>query len=105
MTHGPPRLEGEDDYALDTNENEVHCGCENSPTRYKGEAEDALLWHIHEGRGAMRMDWNDGKMSGVVATEKTDGSLLRCEKKGQETLLVNAARFGNTKGWLVDFEV
>jgi hypothetical protein len=36
MTHGPPRLEGEDDYALDRNENEVHCGCEKLANAIQG---------------------------------------------------------------------
>jgi hypothetical protein len=51
------------------------------------------------------MDWIDGKVSDKVATEEENGDVLRGGKKGKGTLLVNAARFGNAKQGVVDFEV
>jgi hypothetical protein len=103
MTHGPPLFPFGASYTLDVNKDAFHCGCEKLAAAVQlSRPRLHCFGHIHEGRGAVRMNWWSGTMKGVA----DDGGVLRVrsEEKGRESVLVNAAVYGQGKGWVVEVE-
>jgi hypothetical protein len=58
--------------------------------------------HVHEGRGAATLSCKAGEMWNEV--DAPDQSVVPLSSKGEQTALVNAAVFGDGRGWLFDYE-
>jgi hypothetical protein len=106
MTHGPPLFRHLDDFSLDKNQNRKHCGCEMLTTAIQ-RMKPVLhcCGHIHEGRGAMSMDWVTGEFSGARSAVGAANNLEKIMKRGwrkRETLFVNAAIHNSGRALLVD---
>ena len=107
MTHGPPLFSEADSYGLDKSQDGKHCGCARlarAIRRVKPRLHS--FGHIHEGSGAMRMNWDSGQLTtaGKVSNEKPEVLEIGCGTKEKETLLINAA-VQEGKAWLVDMEL
>jgi hypothetical protein len=61
---------------------------------------------MHEGRGAVQIGWECEEVSGMEVA-RNDQEALRVDLEGawRESVLVNAAVYGEGKGWYVDMEV
>jgi Icc-related predicted phosphoesterase len=110
MTHGPPLFHGQSRFTLDVNKDAFHCGCEKLALAVQRTRPRLHCFgHIHEGRGAMRVVWEDGDggEAGMVDGLADSGDALRVDLEGAgiDSLLVNAAMHGENKGWLVNMEV
>ena len=112
MTHGPPSFPTLAGFKLDFSESGKHCGCEKlTSALQRASPRLHCFGHIHEGRGAVHVCWNDAKdtkqfHSTSVKVLEEDGIVLEATKevKGKQSLLVNAAMNGPGTGWLVDLE-
>jgi Icc-related predicted phosphoesterase len=103
ISHGPPAFPPFEGYKLDVSERDEHCGCEKlAKALERVKPRLACFGHIHKGRGAATMDWKAGKLWSEV--DAADQSVVPLSVKGDQTVLVNAAVFGEGRGWLVDFE-
>jgi Icc-related predicted phosphoesterase len=108
MTHGPPAFDTFRKYTLDENQDGHHCGCGKlAKAIRKTQPRLHCFGHIHEGRGAIGMDWKDEGKSVALWGERGEGSVLRVEKGAarNQTLFVNAAIHKKSQGLLVDMEL
>ncbi|KAF2622049.1 hypothetical protein BU25DRAFT_443435 [Macroventuria anomochaeta] len=107
MLHGPPAFPAYADYTLDTACDGRHCGCEKLAKVVK-RAQPKLhcFEHNHEGRGAVKMSWGDERLEEVSGVKEDAFEVVQVKKyrKG-ETMLVNAAMFGEDKEWIDDMKV
>lgn len=106
ISHGPPSYPTLFDYKLDMNRRGEHCGCEKlSKALERARPRLACFGHIHEGRGAVRMNWADGKIEHAEA----GGAGINVSRAGEQGItkivLVNAAVLGDGRGWLVNVEL
>ena len=108
MTHGPPKS------ILDACERDgFEAGCENI-LRAIARAKPLLhcFGHIHEGYGACKITWKDGKIQSsedILVNAYPDPTILPIEA-GKETLMVNASimtvRYRPENApWLIDLEL
>lgn len=109
MTHEPPSFTDELGYGLGVNVKGESCGCKvlgDAAIRAKPRLHS--FGHVHEGRGAVKMQWSEkGNGNERVKMLPDDGRLLSVSKERERTrsVLVNAAVWGETKGWTIDLEV
>lgn len=103
ISHGPPAFPAVSDYKLDVSKRGGHCGCEKlAKALERVRPRFACFGHIHEGRGAAKIDWISRDLSetaGIPDIVVSSGS------KGLQTTLINSAVFGDEAGWIVDFEL
>ncbi|KAF9699708.1 hypothetical protein EKO04_002647 [Ascochyta lentis] len=103
MSHGPPTFPMFPNYKLDINRQGKHCGCGKlAKAVQRAKPKLCCFGHIHEGRGVAKIYWAAESLVQVAA----DGNAIEVSKSGienvDETLLVNAAILGNSKGWMVN---
>lgn len=103
ISHGPPAFPDFDGYKLDVSKSGEHCGCEKlAKALERVRPRLACFGHIHEGRGAAVMDWKATELWSEV--DALDNSVVPLSGKGYQTVMVNAAVYGDGNGWLVEFE-
>lgn len=104
VSHGPPAFPSSDTYKLDLSKRREHCGCEKLAKALKrAKPRLCCFGHIHEGSGAAGMDWASEKVADIVRGDQK--VVVSMSGKDTETVLVNAAVFGEKTGWLVDLEL
>ncbi|KAI4701343.1 hypothetical protein J4E81_003083 [Alternaria sp. BMP 2799] len=109
VTHGPPSFTDELGYGLDVNVKGESCGCKmlgDAVKRVKPRLH--CFGHVHEGRGAVKMQWSEmGNRNERVKILPDDGKVLSISKEqgGTSSVLVNAAVWGETKGWTIDLDI
>jgi hypothetical protein len=109
ITHGPPSFTDELGYGLDVNVRVERCGCKMRGDAVK-RAKPRLhcFGHVHEGRGAVEMDWMEsGDSDKRARIVPDDGAALSIGKEQERTksVLVNAAIWGEGKGWTIDLDI
>ncbi|KAI8935047.1 hypothetical protein NX059_008711 [Plenodomus lindquistii] len=107
ISHGPPAFPTFADYRLDVRERGEHCGCEKlAKALERVRPRLACFGHIHERRGMATVKWGPKELErGGEEVVEDGGTCVSRAREGSETVLVNAAVFGDGKGWLVDFEL
>jgi Icc-related predicted phosphoesterase len=109
VTHGPPSFTDEGAYSLDVNVKGERCGCKmlgDAVKRVKPRLH--CFGHVHEGRGAVDVQWFErGDGDERVEIIPDDGAVLSIikEEKRTRSVLVNAAVWGERKGWTIDLGI
>jgi Icc-related predicted phosphoesterase len=106
MTHGPPLLQ-EKGYRLDCDKEGKHLGCDKlMEAVQRAKPRLHCFGHVHEGRGAARVIWDDKTRDVKSLEEVPVQEPVSLAHQGAESLFLNAAiNEKNDKGFVVGIEL
>lgn len=107
MSHGPPAFPGVAGYKLDVASNGSRCGCEKLAKAVRRKRPRLRCFgHIYEGRGVVKMGWLGERLERVEVVQESEIEAVKMRKENTgESILLNAAFFGDGKGWAVDINL